>query len=97
MDFSTRFLAASPSQRLLVMAEPASSHWHATVDGRALAPKTAYGWAQAFELPPNRGRVAISYDSGNRHWWLLIELVLLAGIVLFGAGAAPHAPHREST
>jgi hypothetical protein len=78
------------------MAEPFSSHWHATVDGHALHPMTAYGWAQAFDLPTGGGPVAIRYDSGGRHLWLLLELVLLAGVLLYGAGAAPHVPHRES-
>jgi hypothetical protein len=83
--------------RLLVVAEPAASGWRATVDGRPLGRTTAYGWAQAFELPPSGGAVRISYDSGDRHWWLLAELVLLVGVVLYGAGAGPRVAHREPT
>ncbi|HEX3706188.1 MAG TPA: glycosyltransferase family 2 protein [Mycobacteriales bacterium] len=90
-------VAPAAVPRLLVLAEPASSHWRASVDGHALTSKTAYGWAQAFELPPGGGHVAVSYDSGSRHLWLLVELVLLAGVMLYGAGAGPHVPHREST
>jgi hypothetical protein len=89
-------IAPAAGDRLLVMAEPASSHWHATVDGHALASSTAYGWAQAFSLPTGGGQLVVSYDSGSRHWWLLLELVLLAGTVLYGAGAGPHVQHRES-
>jgi hypothetical protein len=81
--------------RLLVMAEPASSRWHATIDGEPLAPKTAYGWAQAFQVPQDGGHVQITYDSGGRHLWLLLELILLGAIILFGAGAGSQVSHRE--
>lgn len=82
--------------RLLVLAEPATSGWHATIGGQPLQPTTAYGWAQAFELPSDGGQVHISYNSGGRHWWLLIELLALVAVLLVGAGAAPHVPHRDA-
>jgi hypothetical protein len=88
--------AVSPSaqDRLLVMAEPASPHWKATVDGHALTSRQAYGWAQAWELPKGGGHLAISYDSGSRHWWLLIELLFMIGVLLFGAGAGSQPRRR---
>jgi GT2 family glycosyltransferase len=67
---------------LLVLNEPASHNWHATVNGKALTPRTAYGWAQAFELPNGTGRLKITFDSGSRHVWLIAELVLVvAGLI----------------
>ncbi|HVU74960.1 MAG TPA: hypothetical protein VHE83_18495, partial [Mycobacteriales bacterium] len=82
--------------RLLVVAEPAQARWHATLNGHRLAPTTAYGWAQAFELPAGGGIVRVSFDSGGRHWWLVLELLALVAVILFGAGAGPHT-HRRVT
>jgi hypothetical protein len=84
---------SSDGTRLLVLAEPATSGWRATIDGRALHATTAYGWAQAFELPVTGGHVQISYADSARHWWLLVELLALVGVVLYGAGAGPRVPH----
>lgn len=89
-------VGAGDDTRLLVLAEPATSGWHATVDGHSLHSTTAYGWAQAFELPTNGGHVRITYRSGTRHWLLLLELLALVGVVLFGSGAGPHVPHRDA-
>jgi GT2 family glycosyltransferase len=89
-------VATGETGRLLVLAEPATSGWHATVDGQALHPTKAYGWAQAFELPADGGRVHISYVSSGRRWWALFELLALVGVVLVGTGAGPHAPHRDN-
>ncbi|HVW81764.1 MAG TPA: glycosyltransferase [Mycobacteriales bacterium] len=87
---------AGDSGRLLVLAEPATSGWHATLDGQALHPVKAYGWAQAFDLPADGGRVHVSYSSGGRHWWALYELVALVAVILFGAGAGTPPRHRHS-
>jgi hypothetical protein len=83
--------------RLLVLAEPADSHWQATLSGHSLRRVTAYGWAQAFALPPNGGTLHVSFDSSGRHWWLVIELLGLIGVLLVGAGAGPgpHAQRRD--
>jgi GT2 family glycosyltransferase len=70
--------------RVAVLAEPSSSHWTATLNGHALVKKTAYGWAQAFELPTTGGRLVIGYHDEPRHVWLWLELAL----VLVALGAA---------
>jgi hypothetical protein len=79
-----------------VLAEPADSRWHATLNGERLESATAYGWAQAFVLPSRGGAVAVSFDSGARHWWLIAELIALVAVVLYGAGAGPHTPRRDA-
>jgi len=70
--------------RLVVLAEPVNSDWHATLDGTRLVRRTAYGWAQAFELPASGGRLRIGFSGGSRDIWLALELVA----VLLAVGAA---------
>ena len=47
--------------RRLVLAERADGGWVATLDGRRLAPALHAGWAQAFELPPDGGRLVVEH------------------------------------
>jgi hypothetical protein len=82
------------SSRLLVLAEPVDSGWQATLDGHPLRRVTAYGWAQAFELPARGGVLRVHFDSGTRHFWLVVELLALLGVIGYGAGAAPHPQRR---
>ncbi len=91
---STARVPSATTSRLLVLAEPADSRWRATLAGQSLRRATAYGWAQAFVLPPRAGTVHVSFDSSGRHWWLIAELVGLVGVLLVGAGAAPHGHRR---
>lgn len=74
---------AGRSGRLLVLAEPASSHWRATLDGRALRSTTAYGWAQAWRLPASGGRLDLRRTGDHRSLWLGLQLavVLVAGLL----------------
>ncbi|HEX3897748.1 MAG TPA: glycosyltransferase family 2 protein [Mycobacteriales bacterium] len=90
-------VAPGAPDRLLVLAEPATGGWHATVDGHPLHATKAYGWAQAFELPSSGGQVHVSYGSGARSWWALFELLAAIAVALVGTGAAPHVPHRDAT
>jgi hypothetical protein len=85
--------AAGLPGRLAVLAEPANSHWRATVDGKRLVPRTAYGWAQAFELPATGGRLQIGFSGGSRHLWLWLELAAL--IVTLGATLPAGRPDDE--
>jgi GT2 family glycosyltransferase len=75
-------LPAGPAGRLLVLAEPADPHWRATVDGRPLHRSTAYGWAQAWTLPPGGGRLQVTRSSDGRGRLLLLELAALVVLVL---------------
>jgi hypothetical protein len=89
-------VGASTAYRLLILAEPAQSGWTATFNGQHLERKTAYGWAQAFVLPTRAGTVDVRFDSGGRHWLLLLELLAFVGVALVGSGAGPHT-HRRDT
>lgn len=81
-------LPPGPPGRLLVLAEPAERGWRATLDGRPMPRRTAYGWAQAFAVPPAGGRLVVGYDGSSRRHWLVGQAVLLAGLLLL---AAPRA------
>jgi hypothetical protein len=77
--------------RLAVLAEPVDSHWQATVGATPLARRTAYGWAQAFELPTAGGRLQISYHSNRRHTllWLELAAVVVSGLLALPGGRRP--------
>jgi GT2 family glycosyltransferase len=88
-------VGAASGDRLLALAEPVDSRWKATLNGESLQRTTAYGWAQAFVLPSHAGTVKVRFDSGGRHWWLILELLGLIGVVVVGAGAGPHTHRRD--
>jgi GT2 family glycosyltransferase len=75
-------IPAGPPGRVAVLAEPAAAGWRATVDGTRLASRTAYGWAQAFELPAAGGQLRIGYADTSRHRWLWAELAVTVLLVL---------------
>jgi hypothetical protein len=77
---------AGAAGRLVVLAEPASRSWHASMGGTSLPAKTAYGWAQAFVLPAAGGQLHLDHSSGARHSWLTAEVVI---IVVLGLTALP--------
>jgi GT2 family glycosyltransferase len=79
--------------RLVVLAEPANSNWHATLDGKRLVPRTAYGWAQSFELPATGGRLRIGFSSGSRNLWLVVELVVVVAVI--GAAMPGRRPEAD--
>ena len=85
--------APSPGGALVVLAEPADRGWHATLDGKPLARRTAYGWAQAFVLPPTGGRLRIDFDGSTRHWWLIAELAVL--VVVCGLSLPGRRPDDD--
>jgi len=71
-------LPAGSVGRLLVLAEPYSSRWRATLDGHALPATHAYGWAQAWTLPANGGRLVVERTGDSRGLWLGLEFALFA-------------------
>jgi hypothetical protein len=79
--------------RLAVLAEPVDSHWRATIGSQQLSGRTAYGWAQAFELPAAGGRLRIGYRDARRGTLLWVELaaVVLAALLAVPAARRPAA------
>lgn len=68
--------------RRVVLAERAATGWSATYDGRPLR-ATTLGWAQAFELPAEAGRLSISYSAPWAVPVLAVQgLVLLIALLL---------------
>ncbi|HEX3908429.1 MAG TPA: glycosyltransferase family 2 protein [Mycobacteriales bacterium] len=71
-----------PPGRLAVLAEPVNVHWRATIGATVLSRRTAYGWAQAFELPSSGGRLRIGYHDTRRHTLLWGELAAVVVVAL---------------
>jgi hypothetical protein len=70
-------LPTGRSGRLLVLAEPTSTHWRATLDGKTLPSTTAYGWAQAWRLPAGGGRLDVGRTGDHRSLWLGLQLAVV--------------------
>lgn len=90
-----------PAGRRLVLAEPVDPRWRATVAGRPLPARTAYGWAQAYDVPATGGRLVVSYDGSHRRHELLAQGALLAVVLLLAAPTDrrredPATPHQPS-
>ena len=84
-------LPSGGASRLLVLAQARDAGWRATLDGRPLTPRTAWGWAQAWSLPSNGGELVVGRADGGHRTALVVQgLLLLAVLVL----AAPPARGR---
>jgi hypothetical protein len=79
---------AGPAGRLLVLADAASHGWQASIDGRPLERRTAWGWAQAFVVTARGGALVVSYDQSPRHHALAGQLLALAVVLVLAAPAA---------
>ena len=89
---ATATLPVGSSGRLLVLAEAADKGWAATLDGKQLARRTAWGWAQAFVVPAGGGRIEVYRQQSDRHADLGLQAALL---VVFAVLAAPGAARRR--
>lgn len=85
-------VAAGRAGRLLVLADAADPRWVATLDGKPLRRRTAWGWAQGFALPEAGGTVVLHYDQTSRHIALGVEGGLLLVVVVL---AVPGARRRR--
>ncbi|MCW2600320.1 MAG: conserved rane protein of unknown function [Frankiales bacterium] len=74
--------------RLLVLADATDPHWRATLDGKPLVRRTAWGWAQAFVLPRQGGQLWVRYDGGHRTAALWVEGVLVVVVLVLSAPGA---------
>jgi GT2 family glycosyltransferase len=87
--------AAPAAGGTLMLAEPASAGWHASLNGRPLTPlpSPAYGWAQAFRLPAGGGRLDIRRDQAGREIMVALEVVILVVVAALALpGAADSRP-----
>ncbi|MGW2087371.1 glycosyltransferase [Streptomyces sp. NPDC001880] len=70
-------IPAGGSGRVLRIADAADPGWQATLNGRALTPKTVDGWAQGFELPAEGGTLDLTYDTPFTHTaWIWTQAAL---------------------
>ncbi|KQR16675.1 glycosyltransferase family 2 protein [Cellulomonas sp. Leaf334] len=73
---------AGDADRLLVLAERADAHWHASLDGRSLRSVDG-GWRQTFALGADAGELVVRYDDPNRGLWLALQgFVALVTVLL---------------
>jgi GT2 family glycosyltransferase len=80
----------------LLLAEPAGG-WTATLNGRALQPRTVDGWAQAFTLPSGGGTLSIHPNDALHLISVILEalaVLIIAVLALPGKRSAP-APAPE--
>lgn len=89
-------IAAGPAPRRLLLAQPASSGWRATLDGRPLArvDDPVAPWRQAFTLPATGGRLVVEHANPARRWWLAGQGTLASALLLL---ALPGVRQQGST
>lgn len=71
--------------RLLVLADARDRGWRATLDGERLTPRTAWGWAQAYDLPADGGRLRLEHSTGGRRTALAVQLVVVVAVAVLAA------------
>jgi hypothetical protein len=81
-------LPAGPAGRLLVLAEASDPGWRATLDGRPLARRTAWGWAEGFVLPAQGGRLVLVHDGSGRRGALAAQALAVVLVLVLAAPAA---------
>ncbi|MDQ0822134.1 GT2 family glycosyltransferase [Arthrobacter sp. V4I6] len=84
---------AGPEGRLVVLAERADPGWTAWLDGQRLTATTS-GWAQAFTLPTEAGRLSIRYEAPWALWTAIAQTVVIGLTVLL---AIPVPARRPNT
>jgi GT2 family glycosyltransferase len=85
-------LAAGAAGRLLVLADPRDGGWRARLDGRELAGRRYDGWAQAFAVPAEGGRLELRHEQGPRTLLLWLQLGATALVAVL---ALPQVRTRE--
>jgi hypothetical protein len=71
-----------PPDRLLVLAEPRDGGWRARLDGQPLPARGYDGWAQAFAVPRDGGRLEVTHEDRLRGWLVGLQMAALVLAVL---------------
>ena len=79
-----RELPDGPAGRVLVLAEAADDDWTATLDGRELPARRAWGWAQAFTLPAGGGTLEVEHRSWRPPATLALQGVAVLALLVTG-------------
>jgi hypothetical protein len=85
-------LPPTPNGALLALAEPASSHWKAELNGRGLPGQVYNGWAQAFTVPPEGGRLTLSWQAPVRGIRLFSQTALLLVMIVLALPGGARKP-----
>ncbi len=85
-------LPATPGGGVLALAEPASPHWKASLDGQELRSQVYNGWAQAFEVPSEGGRLELAWSSPIRGVWLFSQATLLIVMIVLALPGGARRP-----
>jgi GT2 family glycosyltransferase len=85
-------LPASPNGGVLALAEPASSHWKASLDGHGLKGQSSNGWAQSFVVPPEGGHLTLHWDAPVRGVWLFSQTCLLVAMIVLALPGGARRP-----
>ncbi|QBI52727.1 glycosyltransferase family 2 protein [Streptomonospora litoralis] len=73
---------SGPSERTLVLAEPAGTGWSAVLDGRQLTAGSDGSGLTTFELPSGGGELHLDKSDPLRQMWLVAEAVLLGLVAI---------------
>lgn len=94
-------IPAGENTRRVVLAQNASSLWHATLNGQPLQPVTVDGWAQGFELGSEGGHLHVQAHSvaATATWWgqCLIGLLAVVGLLPTWRRRAPVRTAAQDT
>jgi GT2 family glycosyltransferase len=80
-------LPAGDTGRLLVLADAQEGGWRARLDGQDLPRRTAWGWAQAFEVPASGGHLTLTHAQKGRRTALVSELVATLAVLVLALPA----------
>ena len=76
---------AGTGTRLVVLADARNGGWRATLDGRPLPARTAWGWAQAFAVPAVGGELHVWHAAGGRDTALVAQSAVLVVVLVLAA------------
>ncbi|HUR74909.1 MAG TPA: hypothetical protein VMZ00_11590, partial [Sporichthya sp.] len=85
-------LPPTPAGGVLALAEPASPHWEAQLDGRGLPAQVRGGWAQAFAVPPEGGHLTLRWHAPVRGVWIFSQTALLLVMVVLALPGGARRP-----